>query len=318
MLKKIADVINKSNKIAILPHISADGDAIGSSLALAIELSARGKEVSVVLEENIPQVFEFLPGIQLIFVYPEVQKDIDLVIALDCGDMDRLGSRREVFESGPVTVNIDHHPTNQGFADYDYVDSSSSATGEIIYRLLEAIEVTPTRDTATCLYTAMTTDTGSFKYSNTGPMTHAICANLLKKGIDIADISKRVFDTTSYEKVRLTGEAIDSLELFIQGRVAVMTLTQEAIIRSGASQEDSDGIINVARNIRGVEVAVMLRQIHNGSIKVNLRSNYDVDVSLLAGKYAGGGHKRAAGFTVNKGELQEVIDMLLEDLKGML
>jgi phosphoesterase RecJ-like protein len=318
MLDKIAVLIKRTDKIAILPHIAADGDAVGSSLALAIELSAMGKDVSVILEESIPQIYEFLPGTGLAFVYPEGDRAFDLAIALDCGDIERLGSRRGIFERAGVTINIDHHRTNNGFADYDLVDTLSAATGEIIYRLFEAMEVDPGKDTAACLYTAISTDTGSFRYSNTVPMTHVICAELLKKGIDVADISKRVFDTASYGKVRLTGEAIDSLELYFDGKAAIMCLTEEAIRRSGAAEEDSDGIINIARNIRGVEVAAMLRQMAGGDIKVNLRSNYTADVSALAMKYSGGGHKRAAGFTVSGGDLQKVKKMLLGDFEGML
>jgi phosphoesterase RecJ-like protein len=318
MLDKIADIIRKTDRIAIIPHVAADGDALGSSLALAIELSAMGKDARVILEESIPQTYDFLPGASLAFVYPEGEGYYDLVIALDCGDVERLGKRRRIFEKARMTVNIDHHQTNQGFADYDHVDTRSAATGEIIYRLLEAMGTDPGKDAAACLYTAISTDTGSFRYSNTVPATHVISAELLKKGIDVADISKRVFDTMSYGKVRLTGEAINALELYFDGKAAVMTLTEEAIKRSGAAEEDSDGIINIARNIRGVEVAAMLRQMTNGDVKVNLRSNYTADVSQLAARHSGGGHKRAAGFTVSGGELTEVKKMLLEELEGML
>ncbi len=318
MLGKIADLIKRTDKIAILPHIAADGDAVGSSLALAIELSAMGKDVCVILEEGIPQLYDFLPGTDLAYVYPDGRRDFELVIALDCGDMDRLGRRREIFEKASITVNIDHHRTNRGFAGHDFVDPQSAATGEIIYRLFEAMGVDFGKETAACLYTAISTDTGSFRYSNTVPATHAICAELLKKGIDVADISKRIFDTMSYGKVRLTGEAIKSLELYYDGKAAVMTLTEEAVRRSGAADEDSDGIINIARNIQGVEVAAMLRQTANGDIKVNLRSNYTADVSLLAAKNSGGGHKRAAGFTVSGGDLPEVKKKLIEDIEGLL
>ena len=318
MLTKIADLLKGTQKAAILPHIAADGDALGSSLALAIELTALGKEVSVILEESIPQIYEFLPGIELAQVYPEGEKDYDLVIALDCGDIERLGARRKIFDNARVTVNMDHHRTNKGFAHIDLVDLMSAATGEIIYRLLVKMGVDPGKDAAICLYTAISTDTGSFRYSNTSPMTHRICAELLEKDIDIADISKRVFDTASYGKVRLTGEAIDSLELYFDGKAAVMTLTEEAIKRSGAAEEDSDGIINIARNIRGVEVAAMLRQMRNSDIKVNLRSNYYADVASLAAKHSGGGHKRAAGFTASGTQLQEVKRMLLDEIKEML
>lgn len=316
-LNQIAKDIAASENIAILPHVSADGDALGSSFALALALSGMGKKAAVFLEEDIPYVYSFLPGNNNAEVYTKMTRYYDTVVAMDCGDIDRLGGRKEVFDSAKMTVNIDHHPTNTAFAIHNYLDTCSSATGEIIYQLLQILGQKPRKDIAICLYVAIATDTGCFRYSNTTPLTHTITAELLKSGVDVADVSQKVFETTSYEKVKLTAEAIHSLELYENGKIAVMALPNELIKKSGAKEEDCDGIINTARNIRGVEVAAMLRQGDHGDIKVNLRSNYLVDVSAIASKYSGGGHKKAAGYTIN-GVLEQEKNKLLEDIREVL
>jgi len=318
MLKKIAETIGKADNIAILPHASADGDAIGSCLALAVVLSGMGKRVSVLMEESIPQTYNFLPAAELAVVYGGENYEYDLAVALDCGDIDRLGSRKEVFENAPVTVNIDHHATNTGFAQFDHVDTSASATGEIIFDLIRHMGAKPGRDASTCLYTAIASDTGGFRYANTTPASLAACSRLIEEGADAAFISKKIFETVSLSKVKLTGEAINSLELYENGRIAVMTLTAQAIKRAGASEDESEGIINTARNIIGVETAVLIKELENGNIKVSLRSNEYVDVSEIARKYSGGGHKRAAGFTAKGGELGKIVSSLLQDIKEML
>ena len=317
MLKNIVDVIAASDSIALLPHVAADGDALGSTLALALTLSDLGKKVSVFLEEDIPYIYNFLPGRSLAEVYTKIARRYDTVVAMDCGDLGRLGSRKEVFDSAKITVNIDHHLTNTSFAKHNFIDTGSSATGEIIYKMLELLGKKPGKDIATCLYVAIATDTGCFRYSNTTPLTHMIAAELIKIGVDVADVSQKVFDTNSYEKVKLTGEAIHSLELYESGKIAVMAISNELIKNTGAKDEDCDGIINTARNIRGVEVAAMLRQWDNGDIKVNLRSNYLVDVSAIASMYSGGGHKKAAGYTTI-GTLEQAKNKLLADIREAL
>lgn len=317
MLNKIANVIAVSGNIAILPHVAADGDALGSSFALALALSGLGKKVSVFLEEDIPYIYSFLPGSSLSEVYTKMTGHYDTVLALDCGDLGRLGNRKEIFDSAGMTVNIDHHPTNTGFAIHNYLDTGSSATAEIIYRLLGILGVKTGNEIATCLYVAIATDTGCFRYSNTTPLTHIIAAELIKSGVDVADISERVFDTSSYEKVKLTGEAIRSLELYEDGKIAMMAVSNELIKKTGAKEEDCDGIINTARNIRGVIVAAMLREWENGDVKVNLRSNSQVDVSAIASMYSGGGHKKAAGYTTS-GTLEQAKNKLLADIRDAL
>jgi len=317
MLDQIAATIMASDAIVILPHVFADGDALGSSFALALALTAMGKNADVLLEEKVPLLYDFLPGRHLSSICTKSEKQYDLALALDCGDMERLGGRKEVFDSAIRTANIDHHNTNTGFAMLNHVDTTSSSTGEIIFTLLGLMGHKAEADVAVNLYVAISTDTGGFRYSNTTPRTHMIASELVGQGLDVAELSRIVFDTASYEKVKLTGMAIQSLELIEDGRIAVMTLTNEMIGKTGAMEEDSDGIINIARNIRGVEAAVMLRELDNGEIKANLRSNKYVDVSAVAGRFSGGGHKRAAGFTTS-GDILLVKAALLDELRKEL
>lgn len=319
-LEKIVQTIISADKIAILPHVSADGDAIGSSLALALALSGMGKKARVFMEENLSCVYSFLPGKELSQVFIEQDSGMlfDLVIAADCGDENRMGLRKVLFDNAAITINIDHHPTNTSFADYNLVDTTASATAEIIFSLLGMLAVEYNTSIATCLYVGIATDTGCFRYSNATPRTHIITSELMEKGhVDVADISQKVFDTTTYEKVKLTGVAINSLELFENSKIAIMSITNEALRSTGAKDEDSDGIINTARNIRGVEAAAMLRQLDNGDIRVNLRSNYYADVSTVAAMHLGGGHKRAAGYTTS-GSLEEAKTILVNDLRKLL
>lgn len=317
MLDKIANAISKSGDIALLPHVAADGDALGSSFALALAISRMGKNVKVLLEEDIPFTYGFLPGIELSEVYQYGDRQYDTMIAVDCGDLGRLGKRADIFEGARITANIDHHPTNTGFAVHNFVDTGAAATSEIIYKLLGLLSIKIEKDIATCLYVAIATDTGSFRYSNTTSVTHELAAELLRAGVDVAVISQKVFDATSFEKVKLISEAINTLELFENGKIAVMAISNELIKKSGAKEEDCDGIINTARNIRGVEVAAMLRQLDNSEIKVNLRSNLTFDVSAIASLYKGGGHKKAAGYTTS-GTLENAKKRLLEDIREVL
>lgn len=317
ILNEIISVLKTSKEITVLPHVSVDGDGLGSSLALGIALKKLGKEAAIFLEEDIPYIYGFLPGKDLVEIYTGQTVESDVVMALDTGDLGRLGRRVEIFNRSRMTINIDHHNTNSGFAAYNFVQTSSSSVGEIIYQLIKMMGLDIDVDISTCLYVAIATDTGGFRYSNTTSVTHQIAADLINNGVNVAEISQKVFESTSLEKVKLMGNAINSLKILEDGKVALITLTKEMMKEAGAKEEDSDGMVNIGRNIRGVEVAVMLRQLDNGEIRVNLRSNSYVDVSAIASMYSGGGHKRAAGCTV-RGELEEVKVKMLGSVKEAL
>lgn len=317
MDKEITKLIDESGSIAIFPHVSADGDAIGSSLALGIALRNAGKKVAIYIEENIPNVYKFLPEIQLASFYNDTNEIMDLNIALDTGDVGRLASRGDAFFKAPCTINIDHHVTNTKFAHLNFVDAVSASTGEIVYRLLKEMELKIDTDIATCLYTAIATDTGGFQYQNTTAETHRITAELLSTGINVGELSQRIFDNTTYEKLKLQQKSIELLELYENAKLAVVTLSIEDISSTGAKDEDCDGIVNIGRSIESVEVSVLIKEKPNNEVRVNLRSKTYVDVSEIAAAFDGGGHKRAAGCTI-KGELEDVKTKLINAVKDRL
>lgn len=314
---KIIKAIESAQCIAVLPHVSADGDALGSSLALSLVLKKMGKEVRVYTEEEMPRTYEFLPGRELVEVFKGQTEEYDLILVLDTGDLARLGKRIEIFNSTTQTVNIDHHPTNTEFASINYVRSSAAAVGEIIYQLIKEMDISIDQDISTCLYVAISTDTGGYRYSNTTALTHQITAELINNGVDVSKVTQLVFETVPYKKVRLMGLAIDTIEIFENGKLAFICVTNEMMSKTDASEEDCDGLVNIARNIEGVEVAVMIRQRSADEFKINFRSQNYVDVSAIASKYSGGGHMKAAGCTL-QGSMEEIKQMLKKDIREVL
>ncbi|KNY24920.1 DHH family phosphoesterase [Pseudobacteroides cellulosolvens] len=316
-LVEIISVIKDCNSIAILPHVQADGDAWGSCLALGTALKKLNKSVKIISEEIIPRIYNFLPLEDSLIYDENAHYHFDLVIALDTGDTGRLGNRIKVFGSTENTVNIDHHGTNTGFARYNYLDAEAAATGEIVYELINILNVEIDTNMATCLYVAIATDTGCFKFNNTTSKTHEIVSALVKKGVNVAEVAQRVFDSTTKERVMLMGYAINTLELFEEGRLAFISITNEMIKAASAKEEDCDGIVNIGRNIEGVESSVVIREKSQGEYKVNLRSKSYLDVGQVAFKFGGGGHKMAAGCTI-KGDMDSVKKSVYEELKRLL
>lgn len=320
-LDGIVSILKENNCFAIFPHISLDGDGLGSSLALALALNKLNKKAVVYVEENIPYIYDFLPGKQHIKKYNSYDALAEFAhsvsVAIDTGDIERLGERELIFNSVEITVNIDHHETNSEYALFNYVQRHSSAAGEIVYSIIKMMGIEFDLDISTCLYVAIATDTGGFRFSNTTSLTHKIIADLIDKGIDVSDISKKVFEVTSLARVRLTGMIINSMRMIQNGKTAFMSITLDMIKDAGASEEDCEGMVNIGRNIPGVEVSVVLRQTSNAKVKANLRSNRYVDVARIAKRYSGGGHIRAAGFTAD-GAMEDIEFNLLLDIEKEL
>lgn len=315
LLKKLIDLINEAHSIAILTHTSLDGDALGSSLGLALALDYIGKEVLVFLGEPIPRSLDFLPGQNLIS--SDCGKAFDLAISLDNSDMKRLGDRADIYNNARKKINIDHHTTNCMEADGLWIDQKASATGEMVYKLIKAMDIPISNDIAICLYTAIITDTGSFRYSNTTPDSHIISAELIKCGIPFASIAKKVLDIVSHSKMSLLKKTIQNLTLYSEGKVAVSWLLYDDIYPLNAQSDDYEGLVNVGINLEGVEVSLFIREEEPGRFKGSLRANDYVDVAKIAGKFSGGGHKRAAGFTA-EGNPDEIIMLVLEEINKEL
>lgn len=309
-LSKVAEKLIEARDIVILPHINADGDALGAALALALALKDMNKDVDILVEEEVPSNLDFLPGQELIKHDPK--KSYHVALNIDNGDITRLGLREPYFHRADIRLSIDHHATNKVEADYSYIDIKSSATGEIVYDLiLYYLKGRLNKDIALCLYTAIVTDTGGFRYTNTTPRTLEISAELLKFEIDFPYVIKKVFDMVSHTKLFLMKQTMNSLRLLDKGRLAVSYITYEDMKGLSAKNDDFEGLVNIGRNLMGVEVSVFLREDPKGQFRGNLRSNNYVDVSKIAEKFNGGGHKRAAGFN-REGELEEVITALTD------
>ncbi len=314
-MKELIELINKAHSVAILTHSSLDGDALGSSLGIALALDYIGKKVTVFLGEPIPRSLEFLPGQNLIS--SDYDKTFDLAISLDNSDLKRLGDRADIYISAEKKINIDHHTTNSMEADSLWIDQNASATGEMVYKLIKAMGIPINKDIAACIYTAIITDTGGFRYSNTTPESHIIAAELIKHGIPFARIAKKVFDIVSHSKMSLLKKTIQNLTLYYDGKVAVSWLLYDDIYPLNAQSDDFEGLVNVGVNLEGVEVSLFVREEELGCFKGSLRANNYVDVAKIAGKFSGGGHKRAAGFTYT-GNLNEIIRLVLDEINREL
>ena len=316
IIKQIAERLKSAEEIGIVSHVTPDGDNIGSCLALYNALRLLGKNVRFVLDDVVPKVYSFLKGADSL-ESPSALTQVDLVMALDCGDLGRLGKCADYIGNRPI-INIDHHISNTHYGSQNWVDADASSTGEMIYKLILELGVEVDRAIAECIYTAIVTDTGQFQYSNTTSDTHTIASELIKLGVNVSEVSSKVYQSNSKGKMLLIGKALQNLEFFYKDRIGCIQLTKKDIENSGTLDSDCDGIVNLARDIDTVEVAVFLREFGNGLVKIGLRSKSHADVCTVSKHFGGGGHLRASGATV-KGDLhalkQQVLDKIIEELK---
>lgn len=313
-LESIADAIKKYNTFSIVPHINPDSDAIGSCYAVKYALESMGKSAVVYTTEKLPKHLEFLHGEYNVF---DKAEPYDVCICIDCGDIGRVGDRKAFMDTTKLSINIDHHYANSCFADMNYVDASACSAGEICYELINLLGVEITKECAFYLYSAMCADTGGFRFSNTTPKALRIAADLLECGIDSAKINKALFDTQSYDQMRLKGEIAKEVTLYAGGLVAVACVTNDMLMRYGINEKEIDNIVDIARSVEGVEIAVSIKE---GSelIKVSLRSNEYIDVSKIAEKFGGGGHVRASGFVMSESfemAKEKIIDEIINTVK---
>ncbi len=288
--------------ILLTTHVNADGDGAGSEAALAIWLAQRGKRVRIANPTAYPDVYRYLlPDASVIFDPGQrrgVGSDVDLVGVLDTGETRRIGRIAPLLDGRKVVI-VDHHPAGEGAirADVAVVDTSACATGELIFDLLHVAEGEAAwpDGVAQALYAAIVTDTGSFRFANTTPRTHAIAAELLRRGVDPEAEYRRLFGRVPLKRVRLLRAALDTLEVDETLPIAWMTLPRSLMDENEANAEDLEGVIEHARSIEGTEVALLFRETVEGGTKVSLRSNGLVDVNAIARQFGGGGHVKASG-----------------------
>lgn len=313
--KKTKKAIEEAKTIHLASHVQPDGDNIGSLLGLGLALEKIGKKVYFLKTDYVPKDFLFLPGSEKIMDYDG--EDIDLFISLDSSDEERLGDNGELLAKAKRTINIDHHVSNTLYSDINIVDSKAAATCEIVFKLIKALDIEFDKSIATCLYTGISTDTGSFMYDNTDEETHLIAAELLRIGIDKEEININIWQNKSLLKTKLFIKTLDTLETYFDDKLAIVAITRDNLRSIGASMEDSEGIVSFVRDIDTVEVAVVLKEFEDDEIKVSMRSKRYVDVAELCAIFGGGGHKKAAGCTIKAG-IDEVKADLLEEIEKVI
>jgi phosphoesterase RecJ-like protein len=301
-----ADIIaalRRCSRLLISVHKNPDGDALGSQLALMLALEKSNKIVVAHNLDPVPETYRFLPASSRIKTGRTVEGRYDAILVLDA-DPPRTG----LFDGNypaDIRINIDHHITNPAEWPLTWLAPAASATGEMVYELIQQLGVPMDREIALCLYTAIFTDTGSFRYSNTTPKSMRIAAELIEAGADPWLVTENVYESFAYRRIKLLGNVLAGVERSEDGRISWVVVTEELFRRFGASSEDSENFINFVRATKGVEVAVLFRQTAALQYKISLRSKGRVDLSGLAQSLGGGGHKNAAGSTVD-GTLEEV------------
>jgi phosphoesterase RecJ-like protein len=316
MIPRIIDIINQNATFLITSHERPDGDALGSALALYYMLRAGGKRATVYNQDQTPGDYRFLPGADVIVHELPPTESFDAAFILDCSELERVG--REAGRIGKIRqlINIDHHVSNGGFCDATLLDAGASSTGELIYRLAEAMAMTLTPEMATNLYAALLTDTGGFCYGNTTRDCLVIAGRLVENGARPQWISENIYENAPLVKIRLLAVVLESLALELNGKVGSMIVTQENLARTGALQEHTEGFVDLPRTIEGVEVSILFSELEENYFKLSLRSKGRFDVERVARKLGGGGHVNAAGCRI-RGDIATVKRLVLAQIEAV-
>jgi len=314
-ISELRDAFLSGQRFLIVSHKNPDGDAIGSSLALASGLDRLRKSCDVVNADGVPMSLTWLPFAERIHPQRDEAKEYDAVVLLDCGAPNRTGFSESILGAGRQVVNIDHHPGNSEYGTLNLVDPEAAATAVLVHDLLRAIPVPVDYSAATAIYTAILTDTGSFRFSNANARAFEIAAAMVSKGVDASWVAQMVYDQQSVGRLRLLSCSLDTLELSPRDKAACMTVTRSMLRSTHTGIEDVEGFANYARSICGVEVGLLLREEEPGRFRVALRSKGRVDVAAIAGRFGGGGHRNAAGATIegDPGEIKRQIFGKIEE-----
>lgn len=314
-LDNILEEIKKANSIVILTHENPDGDAIGSCLAMYMALQKMGKKVDVIVPE-LPRVFAFLPKANEMKASGTLDKPYDLAIALDAAAIKMLNGWASYFETAKVKVVIDHHSTNTMYGDINFVNPAAPACAQILIHIIEYFGVEIDKQIGTCILTGIITDTGGFQYQSTTSETFEFASELLKKGVNVSDIYKKVMNTKSRANFELRKRAIDRMEFLQDGKIAFTYITKQDEEETNAESGDHEGIAEEGRSIEGVEVSIFIRETEKG-FKASLRSNSYVNVSDVCIMFGGGGHFHAAGCTIAQ-SLEQVKEKIINQVKMYL
>lgn len=295
MLSQVVELIENKNNFAITTHIKPDGDGVGSSLGLCWLLRSLGKNAEVIVNGDVPPSYRSLPGADEIRDVKELDGQYDAVFVIECSDITRPGiaGLEEAF-----TVNIDHHSTSEHFGSINWIDSTASAVGEMIYNLCKAVGGRITKEIAECVYMALVTDTGSFHFPNTSDRTLKVASELIRAGAKPSKIGEAVYYNYPWSRIELMRQVLSTIRRDETGRVAMMRQTLDMREKAGAIDGDNNGFVNIPLAAKDIRAAVYMREVGPNKYRASLRSKGDVNVARVAEKFGGGGHKNAAGLGV--------------------
>jgi phosphoesterase RecJ-like protein len=305
MLKEVLKNIEQRNRFLLTSHARPDGDAVGSALACGQILRLMGKQAEVVLRDGVPRIYQSLPFANKVVQAERVNGEYDAAIILECDSIQR--THLEGLEN-QFLISIDHHLSGRPFANVNWIDPEAVATAEMVYRVAREAGVTVSAEIATCLYTAVLTDTGSFMFGGTNEHTFALARELVLAGADPARCARNVYFGHSTAKMRLLGSALSHLQR--EGSLASIWVTQDEMNQFNAKEEDCEGLVNYALSIYDVQVAILLRELPDKRVRVSLRSKGEINVAAVAEHFGGGGHECASGFSID-GPLQVALARIL-------
>jgi phosphoesterase RecJ-like protein len=297
-IQNIVEAIRGNHSFLLTTHEGPDGDAVGSSLALASVLQKLGKDVVVHYRDPLPDLYCFLPGSDSVSAHiPD--RDFDVAFVLDIGELRRAGDEFCNFSRKGMLVNLDHHLACENFGTHNLIDPTAAATGVLVYRIARALDFRFDLETALCLYVSIITDTGSFRYSNANCEAFTIAGEMIECGVNAWNVAEQLYENQPRKRLELLACCLPTLEIIKGGLAASVTVTLDMYAATGADAELTDGFVNYPRSIRGVEVAIFFRQISERTIKVGFRSKGKVNVAVFSAALGGGGHHNAAGCTVD-------------------
>lgn len=318
-IEALGEIFRQHQTFALMSHMRPDGDAIGSQLGLGLALEAIGKKVYFWNEDGLPDNLAFLPCSEKISQPPSEAPDIEVVIALDTATKVRLGENNiRAAAKADLWVNIDHHISNPGYGDVNYIDATSPATGQIVYDIIKTLDLPLSDGSRDAIYVAVSTDTGSFQYDSTTAATYRMAADLMDRGLAVGDINAKTYDSHPYRRIELMRALLNTLELTCDGKLAHWQMLDQWRIDMALKPEDSEGLIDMIRAIRGVQVAVFFEELPDGKIRVSMRSkDRSVNVCNIAAQFGGGGHALAAGIRM-AGPMAEAKEKVLAAIQSYL
>ena len=323
-LCEIADILKKYNNFVISSHVHLDGDALGSEMALYLMLRQLGKDVRVINQDKTPDIYQFLPCIAEIVCPEKLDEEYffdikpkTILVVLDSSNFDRIGKIHIDLKQIDCIVNIDHHPSNALFGKYNYINSHASSVGEILYQLGKQMGCTLNKQMAISLYTAIVTDTGSFRYANTKASTFQIALDLVKLGVSPSRVTGYIYNNNELSSLKILGEALRKMKVDDSSRISWTIVTRDMLTETKSKDEEIEGIVDKILSLKKVKVAAFFRETKDGYIKVSFRSKGEFNVDQFARMFGGGGHPNAAGCSI-KGTIKETTKRIISKLQTEL